>query len=380
MTLLEGALSALDRGLSVFPLQAKSKDPYTREFPFDSARPYGPPHGVKHATRSALQVKEWWAERPDSNVGVTGQIIVDVDAGCYTLDDVKEFARERGLPETLVIHTGRSECYGAQFHFSGLTSYMEYQNGPFHGEIRTGNLYGIFPPSIHPNGRTYEIAIDAPIAEWKEEYRSKFTPCHRESTRMHGEEYEAVSIQDARDIYSRLLSRARHAVKGGRNHNANILARFAARGLTAGIFKEFALFNGEVVLHAMTEKEIRQQISDAIEPLYRDDRRDWRSMLRYSWRSGLQAGPLALTITHDDYIKIQLLSDDTVFQEAWDGRIEYFNGDAIAAKAYLQRSLIQVGITDVQRVLNSSGITDAVAKEILFDLKVGEIIRGSESK
>jgi hypothetical protein len=357
----------------VFPLLPRSKDPYTKEFPFDSARPYGPPHGVTHATREAFQVRQWWTARPDSNVGITGDTILDIDTGLSSLADLEAFEQMHNLPPSLAIRTGGRPGYRVQLHYTGIMPNHTYNTGAVSGEVRSWHEYGLGAESVHPtSGEKYLLVRDLSRAPCPVDLMKAFWK-ERASSRGTGEEYEAVSIQDARDIYSRLLSRARHAVKGGRNRNANTLARFGARGMLAGIFKEFALFNGEVVLHAMTEKEIWVQISEAIEPLYRGDRRDWLAMLRYSWKSGLRAGPLALTITHDDYIKIELLTDDARFQLAWDGDLSEFDGNAIAARGYLARSLIEVGIADVQRVLNSSKIMEVVANQFLFELRIAQI-------
>lgn len=155
MTLLEYALDAHRRGWHVFPCQPRTKDkPAT-------------PHGCADATRDVEQIKHWWSKNPDYNPAVTGGVIVDCDTGLNSLQDVLTFAKLNGLPETLIVRTGRRSSYGAQLHFTGQAPNGRYEANGVAGEIRCHHQYGMAPGAIHPDtGERYEIVIDRPFAPW----------------------------------------------------------------------------------------------------------------------------------------------------------------------------------------------------------------------
>lgn len=68
--LISAALWYAEHGLHIFPLQPGSKIPY------------GGTRGCKDATNDAEQIRTWWTDRPDSNIGLaTGHRVdvVDID-------------------------------------------------------------------------------------------------------------------------------------------------------------------------------------------------------------------------------------------------------------------------------------------------------------
>ena len=66
---LTAALEYLEKGFYIFPLKPKSKAPLTS-------------NGFKGASNSPEQIRAWWAQYPDANIGVaTGQI-----SGIFVLD------------------------------------------------------------------------------------------------------------------------------------------------------------------------------------------------------------------------------------------------------------------------------------------------------
>lgn len=69
-SLASAALWYASAGLRVFPLRAGSKIPHPGT------------HGCKDATTDETRIRQWWTDRPDSNIGIaTGHLIdvVDVD-------------------------------------------------------------------------------------------------------------------------------------------------------------------------------------------------------------------------------------------------------------------------------------------------------------
>lgn len=116
-------------------------------------------HGVKEASNDPEQVKTWWEQWPDANIGIaagnaSGILLLDVD-GEEGIEVIKK--KEVSLiDETLpVIKTGSGKGY--HFYFKPFLD--ETPNGVRIApglDIRGDNGYGILPPSDHISGEKYE--------------------------------------------------------------------------------------------------------------------------------------------------------------------------------------------------------------------------------
>jgi len=370
MTLLDGALTALVQGLAVFPCVPRDKLPHGKLVT----------HGVKDATHDEAQVREWWAIQPDCNIGVTGGTIVDCDSGLQNLEEAKNFALLNGLPASLAVRTGRRDAFGVQFHFSGQSVSGLYRANNVSGEVRSGNLYGLWAGSVHPiSGEKYEVVIDLPRAECPPDLLMAFRTDGSGSRmgRFGGKNYEAIDLWTARERYSNLLYKAAHALKGQRHQTANNVCYFAARAFLAGVFDEYTICDA-IVFPAVSEAEIKWEIYRAVAPLYSEGERDIEKMLRDSWESGVRKGRLALNLYAEDYLVLGELSDDDRFQRCFDGDTSDFP-DAVTAKAYMELRLIEVGATDVPRILRATRILDAVANEITVKLKLAPFLTRRET-
>ena len=68
----EAAITYINQGFSIFPLQVKGKKPLTT-------------HGVKDASKDPAVIKGWWQQWPQANIGIaTGQVsgglcVIDMD-------------------------------------------------------------------------------------------------------------------------------------------------------------------------------------------------------------------------------------------------------------------------------------------------------------
>lgn len=136
-------------GLPVLPLHPRRKTPASR-------------HGKDDATTDLACIRAWWAQRPDSNIGVrppTGMVVVDVDprnGGDQALD---KLCAGRELPRTWTARTG-----------SGGRHIWLRHRGPLRGKLCAGvdlkshSGYLVMPPSVHPDGGAYAWEITAPIA------------------------------------------------------------------------------------------------------------------------------------------------------------------------------------------------------------------------
>jgi hypothetical protein len=133
------ALRYARRGVPVFPLR-RNKKPFTD-------------HGFKDATTDLDQIKEWWSEWPNANIGVptgrvSGIVVVDVDdAGSLPALD---------LPPTYTVATGRG--VHLYFRWPGVEVHND-QDGKLGAGIhfRGDGGYVVAPGSVHESGKTYRV-------------------------------------------------------------------------------------------------------------------------------------------------------------------------------------------------------------------------------
>ncbi len=151
-------------GLAVFPIKPKSKQPLTE-------------HGLKDASKEPEQIESWWNRWPVANIGIAtgavsgGLVVIDLDVdrdkgidGRVTLREWE--AEHEKLPDnTWLAITGR----GGYHYFYHDTSTVRNRTGIYEGiDIRGDGGYIVAPPSVHPNGNTYEWEQDPmlyPLAE-----------------------------------------------------------------------------------------------------------------------------------------------------------------------------------------------------------------------
>ncbi|MFV0527739.1 MAG: VapE domain-containing protein [Lachnospiraceae bacterium] len=150
-SMYHAAMEYIKMGLAVFPLEERGKKPKTR-------------NGCNDATTDAAQVKAWWQQSPNANIGIAtgrrsgGITVIDLDIdedkgidGYHTLED---WQRENGtFPETWTAITGRG---GYHLYFKDKTE-RRNRAGIIDGvDVRGDGGYVVAPPSIHSNGNRYE--------------------------------------------------------------------------------------------------------------------------------------------------------------------------------------------------------------------------------
>jgi len=360
--MIEHVLDALSRGLFVSACLPKTKVPAT-------------PHGFKDRTRNEGIARAMWAKYPDANIACNAGVDLDIDKGISSIEEARNFAALLGLPPTLAVRTGREPGFGAQFHFTGEAP----RSGPFErngvsGEVRSisSNLYGLWAGSVHPSGKKYEIVVDLPIAAWPAGIELG-KPRLRASAPL-ASEIETTAWSACR-TFERLLDEASHAKQGNRNASAHSLTWFSARAFLAGVFEiGFDEFHP-----ALSERELKKLIGDAVRPLYAAGERDVPKMLHDSWRYGIRAGRLRLDIYWGDLDRLFAIENSEKIHRLLDGVTTDFPS-ATAARDYLVALLDQAGFAeeDAKRVLRYSQIDEAVAAQILADLKIAEILEGKD--
>ena len=152
---LVAALHYASFGWKVFPLPPRSKRPNSTERTF------------KHATCDADQIKKWWAENPNYNVGVatgsvSGFFVIDIDAKSGGPASWAKLLAENGpLPPGVISQTTGGApvdgVRGQHFLFKmppGMV--LSCTTGMWPGiDRRADGGYIVAPPSIHPDGGVY---------------------------------------------------------------------------------------------------------------------------------------------------------------------------------------------------------------------------------
>ncbi|MSR84697.1 MAG: bifunctional DNA primase/polymerase [Candidatus Latescibacteria bacterium] len=115
-------------------------------------------HGLKDATTDPTQIRKWWEQYPDANIGIpTGAVsgfdVLDIDprhGGDISLEVLE--AQHGKLPETSEQITGGGGRHILFRHTPGLKS----RNGVLPGiDIKADGGYILVAPSNHFSGRRY---------------------------------------------------------------------------------------------------------------------------------------------------------------------------------------------------------------------------------
>ncbi len=151
----KAALGYIKRGLAVFPVQPRGKEPVTG-------------NGCKGATLDRDMVDNWWTTRPDLNIGLaTGDkiFVVDIDADRGGETSFARLEKKHGaLPETVEVITGNGRHLWFRAPSGRVIRNSVGRKSSALGEgidVRGAGGYVVVPPSIHPSGRKYEFSVDS---------------------------------------------------------------------------------------------------------------------------------------------------------------------------------------------------------------------------
>lgn len=148
----EWALKYAALGFAVFPLKPHTKVPAT-------------PDGFKSATTDIEQIKSWWRAAP-YNIGIatgaaSGNLLVidldiDKDKGKDGKRAAMQWLKEHGkdFPKTAIARTGRGGLH-MLFYGNGRNK-TDLLPGV---DVRGEGGYIVAPPSIHPNGNSYQSLL-----------------------------------------------------------------------------------------------------------------------------------------------------------------------------------------------------------------------------
>lgn len=154
--MLEYALRYAALGWAVFPCRPNDKRPATL-------------HGCLDATTDVDQIRAWWTEMPDLNIGlacgeISGITALDIDprSGGH------EFLAAAIDDNEPIDGVWESQTGGGGTHY--LFTYGNEANVDLAPgvEIKSDGKYIILPPSIHPNGNSYEWELSSsPIEDYE---------------------------------------------------------------------------------------------------------------------------------------------------------------------------------------------------------------------
>jgi putative DNA primase/helicase len=126
-------------------------------------------HGLKDATTDPEQIRAWWEQWPDANIGIaTGAesdlVVIDVDPRHGgTLEALGE------LPPTLTVHTGGGGWHLYLNYPDGMTIRNSASTKLGQGiDVRGEGGYVVAPPSLHVSGQRYTWSGPSGIADLPE--------------------------------------------------------------------------------------------------------------------------------------------------------------------------------------------------------------------
>jgi putative DNA primase/helicase len=120
------------------------------------------PHGVKDATTDRDQIRAWWTESPDANIGIAtgseaGILVLDIDPRNKGKETLARLKKELGpLPDTVTALTGGGGRHLIFKHpaFSVRKDTSGKVFGPGVDVLSDGCIM-IAPPSVHASGKQY---------------------------------------------------------------------------------------------------------------------------------------------------------------------------------------------------------------------------------
>lgn len=174
-SLRSAAENALARGFAILTCEPRGKNPWAK---------YSP-HAVNSCSRIPEIALRPWDDGQPANYGVGGGpsnlTIVDVDKGIPNLTALHAWMQAEGLPETLIVQTGRDTEFGAHLYYSGAVATTPLDIDGVVGELRGHGAYVVGPGSIHPSGKRYTIIEDVDIVPLPDHFVSLAADKHKSS-------------------------------------------------------------------------------------------------------------------------------------------------------------------------------------------------------
>ena len=297
-TLREQAVRYGQRGLAIFPLAPRGKEPLI------AMKDGG--HGCKDATCDTATIDAWWEREPAANIGMhcgsaSGSVfVVDVDNKLPKIaaDKIKPgetlvrgtevwaeiVALVGGVPETLTQDTGGG---GLQLFFKlpkgrsikNFNKGLRISGGRIAAiDVKTDGGYVLLPPSIHPEtGRAYAWRVPGgrEAAECPAALLDLFFPPEAPAAPVVPPRVAAPSVGDSPErryclaVLQTACNKIAGATAGGRHATLNGES-FVVGGYVTGNPGALGLAEAEAALVAAgiaagkSEREVRRTVMDAL--------------------------------------------------------------------------------------------------------------------
>jgi len=262
--ILNAALEYAARGWFVFPLKTGEKTPLT-------------PHGFKDATTDPEQVRAWWTQCPEANVGIrtgreSGLVVLDIDhhGEADGEESLAKLLKEFGpLPPTFEVRTPNG---GRHLYFAHRDGEVKSRNGLRPGlDLKADGGYVVAPPSVlsespEPYARQNGHS-SCPLPKWLVEQANgrRSTPAPAASPTSQAGRSAARCAATALKLEVRNL---RQAAEGTRNDTLN-RAAFNLGQLVGGGYLDRAQVEAELAAAAavigLTEREAAATIHSGLD-------------------------------------------------------------------------------------------------------------------
>ncbi|HPD16232.1 MAG TPA: bifunctional DNA primase/polymerase [Planctomycetota bacterium] len=271
--ILEAALEYAARGWLVFPLKPSGKTPLT-------------PHGFKDATTDPEQIRAWWTQHPDANVGirtgaVSGLVVLDIDChgeadGEASLAKLQEdFGR---LPPTLEVKTPSG---GRHLYFVHRDGEVKSRNGLRPGlDLKADGGYVVAPPSAlrdspEPYAR-HNGHSSCPLPMWLIEQANGRRSTPAPAATLPASQVTRSAARYAETALKLEVRNLRQAPEGTRNDTLN-RAAFSLGQLVGGGYLDRAHVEAELAATAaitgLGEREAAATIQSGLEAGIQEPRR-----------------------------------------------------------------------------------------------------------
>jgi putative DNA primase/helicase len=213
----EDALSYAALGWKVFPLHSVRDGTCTCSNP-TCTNPGKHPrtvHGLKDATTDPEQIRSWWEQWPDANVGIA----TGVESGLVVVDiDPRHAGTLEALGDYLPTYTVRSGGNGWHLYFrypDGMTIRNNASGKLGQGiDIRGNSGYVVAPPSVHASGERYTWLETGEIADLPEHLVARLQSTQPTANKHREESTDPVTSERGRQWLERAVQRVCESGQG----------------------------------------------------------------------------------------------------------------------------------------------------------------------
>lgn len=216
-SVVDAALIYSTLGWKVFPLHSLRDGACTCGNPECTSLGKHPrtAHGLKDATTDAEQIRFWWEQWPDANIGIaTGAesrlVVVDIDPRHGgTLEALGD------LPPTVAVRTG-GDGWHLYFHYPDGFAIRNNASGKLGQgiDIRGESGYVVVPPSLHASGERYTWLETDEIADLPEHLVARLQSTQPSASKHREESTDPVTSKRGRNWLERAVRSVRENGSG----------------------------------------------------------------------------------------------------------------------------------------------------------------------